>query len=133
MKRNYTEQDCYDEMEKERSKAEDILKDKNKFDKFLKELEIKLRKFPRIGNQLADLPVMISLVKDFATGKYKVVPVKSIVYMIMALLYFISPLDLVPDFIWGAGIADDATVLMLALKNCHGDIEAYREWKDNIV
>ncbi len=133
MKQKYSEQDCYDEMEKERSKAEDILKDKSKFDRFLKELEIKLRKFPRVGNQLADLPVMISLVKDFATGKYKVVPTKSIVYMLMALLYFIAPFDLVPDFIWGAGMADDVTVLMLALRNCHDDIEAYREWKDNIV
>lgn len=63
MKRNYTEQNCYDKIEKERGKAEYILQDKYKIDKFLKALEIKLYKFPHRGNQLAALPVMISLVK----------------------------------------------------------------------
>lgn len=131
--RKYTDEECSIEMEKERVNAEDILSDKNKFDEFLKKLEIKLKKFPRIGNQLADLPVMISLVKDYVKGDYKVVPTKSIINIVMALLYFISPLDLVLDAIPVVGMTDDVAVLMFALKNCHDDIEAYREWKDDIV
>lgn len=131
--RKFTEEECTVEMEKERSKAEDIIKDKDKFDDFLRKLEAKLRKFPRIGKELADLPMMIALVKDYVKGDYKVVPVKSIIYIMMALLYFVAPLDMVPDFLVGLGMADDATVLMLALKKCHADIEAYREWKDDIV
>ncbi len=51
----------------------------------------------------------------------------------MAPLYFIALGDLVPDFIPGIGEVDDSTVLMMALKQCHSDIEAYREWKDDIV
>ena len=131
--RHFTEEECAVELEKERIKAKDIINDKDKFDRFLKKLEAKLRKFPRVGEQLADLPVMISLVKDFVKGEYKVVPMKSILYIVMALLYFVSPIDLVPDFVFGAGMVDDASVLLVALKNCHDDIEAYREWKDDIV
>lgn len=34
-----------------------------------------------------------------------------------AVLYFLSPLDLIPDFIAGIGFADDAAVVMTAYKS----------------
>ena len=131
--RTFTEDECTVELEKERSKAEDIIKDRDKFDKFLKKLEAKLRKFPRIGQELADVPTMIALAKDYVFGEYRMVPVKSIIYIVMALLYFVALVDMVPDFLVAIGVTDDAAVLMYTLKKCHDDIEAYREWRDDIV
>ncbi|MCR5196175.1 MAG: DUF1232 domain-containing protein [Pseudobutyrivibrio sp.] len=131
--RKYTEEECAVELEKGRNKAEEIINDKSKFDTFLKRLEVKLSRFPHVGNQLADLPVMIALVKDYAKGNYKVAPVKSIIYLVMALLYFIAPLDLVADVFPLIGITDDVSVIMLALKSCYDDVEAYKEWKEDVV
>ncbi|SCZ81349.1 YkvA family protein [Pseudobutyrivibrio xylanivorans] len=131
--RKFTEEECTVELEKERSKAEEIIKNQDKFDKLLKKLEAKLRKFPRIGQELADVPTMIALAKDFVKGEYTVVPVKSIIYIVMALLYFVALVDMVPDFFIAIGMADDAAVLMYVLKKCHDDIEAYREWRDIVV
>ena len=131
--RKITEEEFTVELEKERGKAEEIINDKDKFDRFLKKLEAKLRRFPRIGQELADVPTMIALTKDYVMGEYRVVPVKSIIYIVMALLYFLTPTDVIPDFLITLGIADDAAVLMYALKKCHDDIEAYREWRDIVV
>jgi uncharacterized membrane protein YkvA (DUF1232 family) len=46
-----------------------------------------------------------------------------------ALLYVLSPLDVIPDFIPLAGVLDDAAVFGFALAFSKGDLERYREWR----
>ena len=68
---------------------------------------------------------------DFYEGNYKEVPWGTIAAIVVALLYFVSPIDLIPDFIPVAGYIDDAFVISLAMKFIKDDIERYREWKKN--
>ena len=59
---------------------------------------------------IADTRLAARLVRDGRVrGLVKAVPV-------VALLYLLSPLDLVPDFLAGFGQLDDAGVMILALK-----------------
>jgi uncharacterized membrane protein YkvA (DUF1232 family) len=46
-----------------------------------------------------------------------------------ALLYVLTPLDLIPDFIPLAGFVDDAAVFAFVLTFAQGDLVRYREWK----
>ena len=46
-----------------------------------------------------------------------------------ALLYFISPIDLIPDFIPIVGLTDDAAILVSCPKMCRDDVLEYRKWK----
>ena len=48
----------------------------------------------------------------------------------VALVYIVSPLDLIPDYIIGLGQIDDAAILGLALYFLEKDLMKYKEWKD---
>jgi len=45
------------------------------------------------------------------------------------LVYFISPIDAIPDFIPFLGWADDLTLLGYVIKTLKGEIGKYRAWE----
>lgn len=51
--------------------------------------------------------------------------------IIGALLYVISPIDLVPDVIPVLGLIDDVAILVAATKAISDEIKRYKEWKEN--
>ena len=85
-------------------------------DLFLERLEKKLALIPIAGGILAEIPVLISLVKAYLQKRYAKVPIGTIIAIVGALLYFLSPIDLVPDLLPAIGLIDDAAVIALALK-----------------
>lgn len=52
------------------------------------------------------------------------------VLIVAGILYFISPIDIIPDFIFGIGIVDDALVLKYVLQAVNQELIAYKDWKD---
>ena len=50
-------------------------------------------------------------------------------WIIFALTYFISPIDLIPDIIPVVGYADDVAVVLWVLHVLHEDVVAYRKFK----
>lgn len=78
---------------------------------------------------LANLKLIIPLIKDYCTGKYRKVPILSIVGIFFTIIYIINPLDLIPDYLIGIGQIDDAAVLALCLFLLEKDLSEYRKWK----
>ena len=118
------------QFEHNKTKAEELLKDKKKLEHFLERLEHKLAQIPMAGKYLSDVPVLISLVKAYIDKTYLDIPIGSIIAIIGALIYVLNPFDLIPDAIPGVGIIDDAAVVALALKFVHGDVMDYKVWRD---
>ena len=112
-----------------RTQAEHITNDADAFDRFLKSIEETLKKIPHVGNLLSDIPLLVSLVKSFVGGGYREVPYNSIIAVVATLLYVISPIDLIPDFIPGVGFADDAAAVAFCIKMLHDDLEKYKTWR----
>lgn len=77
------------------------------------------------------LQVLLSLAGDYSQGKYTTIPKRSIIAIIGALLYFLSPLDFIPDFVLGLGFIDDIYVITLVYKQVIKDLEAYSSWKNS--
>lgn len=50
--------------------------------------------------------------------------------VVAALLYFVSPIDAVPDFLVGIGLLDDAAVLAFLYKTIKEEIDHYMEWEE---
>ena len=59
---------------------------------------------------------LLSLVIDYFVGNYREISIWAIGVADLALLYVISPIDFIPDFIPVVGFLDDAVVLALCLK-----------------
>jgi len=82
-----------------------------------------------LGDAWDKLHLFVDLVKAYTKGEYKNVQPSTIVTIIGALLYFISPIDLVPDFIIGLGIFDDAAVIGFTLKKLSKELDQFEQWK----
>ena len=125
-----TNKDAKEELEKRYSKAEKLLKDEEKTEKFLKRLEEKLLVIPAVGKTLAMAPTFISLVRSYIRKEYTEIPLGSIIAILSALIYIFAPIDAIPDSIPGAGLLDDALVLNVCLKLVRSDVDEYIAWRD---
>jgi len=111
------------------SRADSILKDKNRLAKVLSESQAKAKANPNFTSDFQqEISALIRLLKSSIQGSYKV-PWKALTYALAGLLYFLNPMDLLPDFIIGAGFFDDIAVLGFVFKTIQTDIQNFLEWE----
>ena len=117
--------------EKHEEQAKQMANDKDKIKILLEEADEKAKRnrnpLSKIWKDLSDL---LRLLKSFAKGEYKYLPWRSLVMAIAAVLYFISPLDLIPDFLPFGGLADDVTIIGLVAKAIRRDMEDFFVWEE---
>ena len=109
--------------------AEKLINDPDKMEIFLQRIEQKLDEIPVIGEQLSMLPVMISFVKSYVKNEYRETPVSTPISIVAALIYLISPKDLIKDSLPVIGLLDDIAVILLAWKYVIKDVEKYQAWR----
>jgi uncharacterized membrane protein YkvA (DUF1232 family) len=76
-----------------------------------------------------DLMALSRLVAAWARGEYTAVPWRSMLMAIGALIYFLDPLDAIPDAIPGFGYTDDASVVAFVAGALRADIERFTRWE----
>ncbi|EOG6905559.1 YkvA family protein [Flavobacterium psychrophilum] len=112
--------------------AEILIKDKQKTTNTVNEAMEKASKHKNQLEKVWDyLQLFFSIVKDYVNGSYKVIPLKTIVSIVASLLYLISPIDFIPDFILGIGFIDDVFVIGLVVSSASSDLDKYKQWKEN--
>lgn len=74
---------------------------------------------------------LVSLVKAYATGEYRDISRTSVLAVVAALVYFLSPIDLIPDFIPMFGFADDIALLTFVFGRIREEIEKFELWEMN--
>lgn len=124
-----SEETLHQAFEDKSSEAQHLLEDTDKLDVFLNKVECKFREIKGIGKELAKIPLLVQLVRSYIKKEYTDIPLASIVAITAALIYFLSPIDLIPDIIPGIGKVDDAAVLAIAIKVIETDIESYQQWR----
>lgn len=83
-----------------------------------------------IGQVLAERITTLSrMVKAYATGQYRIIPWASILKIIASLIYFISPIDLIPDFLPLVGLSDDLALVMWLFTSLKTDIDNFIAWE----
>ena len=121
--------DIEDAYEQGKQTAEKLLNDPDKMEIFLQRAEQVMQNIPFIGDKLSMLPVMISFVKSYVKNEYREAPVTVPVSIVAALLYLISPKDIISDKIPVLGLADDIAVIYFVWKYVKNDIELYQDWR----
>lgn len=108
-------------------RANNILRDSNSVNEVVntasKEIDSEKKRIFSVQN---DIKVLISMLKAWVSGDYKEVPWTTLVLTAGALIYFINPLDAVPDMIPAAGLIDDATVVGFVIASIKQDLAKFK-------
>jgi len=83
------------------------------------------------GHLWTDLPILLRLLKAWKQGSYRGLSVRTVASIAVSILYILSPVDAIPDFIPGIGLIDDAAILALLLHSLAQDLAAFRLWEQN--
>ncbi len=77
---------------------------------------------------LSKFPDLFRMLKVSFQGKYRP-GIKNLFVFSFLMLYILSPIDLVPDFLIGVGILDDITIAFFALSRLFKEVDKFREWE----
>lgn len=73
------------------------------------------------------LTLMVNYVKDVATGRYKGYSKTHLTLIVAAILYVVSPLDVIPDFLIVVGLIDDAAIIAWVFNEIGKELDKYKE------
>ena len=82
-----------------------------------------------------DLRTCIPLLRAIYKGQYKM-PWKTCFWTILCLVYFLSPIDVLPDIIPILGFADDGAFILFVLLLIHQELQTFRAHqtaKDSVI
>lgn len=129
MEQEFTAEQLSVQISNRAEEAEKLLKDEDRMERFLERLENKLKKIPVVGKKLSNVPMLVSLVRAYVKKDYQDIPIGSIIAIVCALIYFVSPIDLIPDSIPILGYVDDVAVIAFVWRMVEDDVEEYRKWQ----
>jgi uncharacterized membrane protein YkvA (DUF1232 family) len=84
-------------------------------------------KVKAVGEQLG---LLIDLLKAYIAGDYRDISTQAIASVAGAIIYFVVPLDGVPDFLFGWGFVDDAAVISYVIAQLSTELESYKQWRE---
>ncbi|MBQ7117308.1 MAG: DUF1232 domain-containing protein [Clostridia bacterium] len=82
-----------------------------------------------IGKYFRDISLICSMINDYICKCYTKVPMATVITLLAAVLYFISPIDIIPDFLPLVGHLDDMVVLAFVQDAARLDLKKYEKWK----
>ncbi|MFP7295899.1 YkvA family protein [Neobacillus niacini] len=118
------------EIKKQQKGAHSYLDNPKKTEGLLKKAILKAKNNKgTLGEAWEKLQLFFELVQAYSKGEYRKVSPATILTVIGTILYFVSPVDVVPDFLIGLGILDDAAVITFALNKLSTEIDEFKDWK----
>ena len=78
---------------------------------------------------IEDGKLLLAIVKDYWSGKYRQIPYGVIASIVFSLIYVLNPFDLMPDMLPLIGQVDDVAVMGACLILVEQDLHKYKDWK----
>jgi uncharacterized membrane protein YkvA (DUF1232 family) len=120
-------------VEKTKTRAEEYARDPEKSGDLLaeaiKKAEAQEKNRGRLADSWQDLTALFRLLRAYSRHEYTDIPWGSVVMVVVAIIYFVSPVDLIPDFIPVAGFVDDAAVIAFVLRQVKTDLDSFVAWE----
>lgn len=85
----------------------------------------------RVSGFFDKVRTLLRMLRAYINGEYREIPWKSLLMIIGSLIYFLMPLDLIPDFIPVTGFADDISIIFLVFNSINEDITAFLEFEES--
>ena len=125
MKRKFNEEDLNREYEASKSSSE---KDVNRILRSWAKIMKLVENNKELVIFLDYVILFLKMLRDYISGKYRDVPVRTIAAIVGALVYLLCPADMIPDFIPGIGYIDDAGVLAACIRMVKYDLDKYQDF-----
>lgn len=91
------------------------------------------RKRDKLGNGFAELANHLKLLQALCLawwrGEYRAIDSRALLAVVAALLYFVTPLDAIPDWLFGVGLVDDLAVLAWVMRTWQAELAAFEQWR----
>jgi uncharacterized membrane protein YkvA (DUF1232 family) len=75
-----------------------------------------------------DVQTLLRLMRAYGEGRYRQLSKKNLVMAGLGIIYLVSPLDVLPDFLPG-GFFDDAAVIGFIVKKIRTELVAFQIWE----
>lgn len=69
------------------------------------------------------------MIKAYAMGDYRDLRWKTVLLLVAAIIYFVNPLDLIPDIVPLTGFTDDFAILLWVYNSVGQEIEKFITWE----
>ena len=120
--------------DKAREAAEKLSQEQDKVQKMLEQALQKAEEQKKnILNFWDGLQLLMKMVRSYFNKEYTSVPWKTIVFAVAGIIYFLNPLDLIPDLIPALGFLDDAIVIAFVLNALKEDMERFKHFTEQSV
>lgn len=111
--------------------VENLAKQEEKVRTLISGVGRKLEKFghhPTVVKLIEPVSVFIRMVKAHFSGSHKLSG-STLGLVLLGLVYFVSPIDIVPDFLGFFGFADDISVVLAIYTKVKDEVQEFLEWE----
>lgn len=77
-----------------------------------------------------DVKAALRLLLAWARRSYRQVSGASLLLLVAALIYFVTPVDLIPDTLGAIGFVDDVTVIQTTVEAVRAELDRFRAWEE---
>lgn len=115
-------------------KAKETLTENDKVKGLITEVKTKVDKISSDSEErstfIYQLQVIVRMIRAHVNGTYSAFSATTILTLVFTLVYFITPVDLIPDIIPALGLTDDISLVYFVFKNLAEDIAKFRVWEE---
>ena len=113
------------------SEAAEYAKSPKRLKQLFEEASRKAKEVPKgaFYERWAYLMAMLRLIRAYYRGEYRDIASQHFVIIVAAVIYFLTPADVISDWIPAKGFVDDALVVTVALGAVRDDLDAFMAWE----
>ncbi|PZX53416.1 uncharacterized membrane protein YkvA (DUF1232 family) [Algoriphagus ratkowskyi] len=112
-------------------KVEALGKQKEKVTELIAGVGNKILRFgddSRVKKLIEPVSVFVRMLKAHFNGSHKLTN-STLGLILLALVYFVSPIDIIPDFLGFLGFADDLSVILAVYAKIKDEISQFLDWE----
>ena len=83
---------------------------------------------PKVKKFIQPIQIFVRMIRAHVMGEHKIART-TLGLIVLALVYFLSPIDFIPDILGVFGFADDLSVVLAVYVKIKDEVEQFLEWE----